>query len=236
MKSLTSFYGPEDSINEIFIRARSTAPCYLVFEDLDSIVSDQVRSYFLNAVDGIQRNDGILMVGSTNHLDRLDPGIAKRPSRFDRKYLFPNPNKEERTKYMEYWQGKLKDNSDLEFPDKMCSAVAEITKDFSFAYLQEAMIATLLIIARDKDSFSERVCLECLEAHDKPQTGSWCDRETKRSYKGLYSWVCSVRQVDEEDPDLDNYILWRELKKQIRILREEMDSERSSARKYPLYE
>ena len=56
----------------------------------------------LNAVDGISKNDGILMVGSTNHLDRLDPGIAKRPSRFDRKYLFPNPNTEEREKYMKY--------------------------------------------------------------------------------------------------------------------------------------
>lgn len=57
----------------------------MVFEDLDSVVSDDVRSYFLNAVDGIAKNDGIFMVGSTNHLDRLDPGIAKRPSRFDRK-------------------------------------------------------------------------------------------------------------------------------------------------------
>lgn len=54
-------------------------------EDLDSVVSDDVRSYFLNAVDGIAKNDGIFMIGSTNHLDRLDPGIAKRPSRFDRK-------------------------------------------------------------------------------------------------------------------------------------------------------
>ena len=100
MKTLTSFFGPEDSINRIFALARSQAPCYLVFEDLDSIVSDEVRSFFLvsssiykldwvenapamltcsqNAVDGIQKNDGILMVGSTNHLDRLDPGIAKR--------------------------------------------------------------------------------------------------------------------------------------------------------------
>jgi len=65
VKSLASFAGPEYSINQIFGLARRTAPCYLVFEDLDSIVSDSVRSYFLNAVDGIQQNDGILMVGST---------------------------------------------------------------------------------------------------------------------------------------------------------------------------
>lgn len=47
VKTLTSFFGPEDSINRIFNLARRQAPCYLVFEDLDSIVSDDVRSFFL---------------------------------------------------------------------------------------------------------------------------------------------------------------------------------------------
>ena len=117
-----------------------------------------MRSYFLNAVDGIEKNDGILMVGSTNHLDRLDPGLAKRPSRFDRKYLFPNPNAEEREKYMVYWQTKLSDNHDLEFPDKLCPAVAKITNGFSFAYLQEAMVASLLAIARTRTG-SARGCV-----------------------------------------------------------------------------
>jgi transitional endoplasmic reticulum ATPase len=39
-------------------------------------VTDQVRSYFLNEIDGLKSNDGIFIVGSTNHLERLDPGIA----------------------------------------------------------------------------------------------------------------------------------------------------------------
>ena len=68
VRTLASFGGPEFSINQIFELARRTAPCLLVFEDLDSIVTDQVRSYFLNAVDGIQKNDGILMVSQPFHL------------------------------------------------------------------------------------------------------------------------------------------------------------------------
>ncbi|KAF7189765.1 putative ATPase YjoB [Pseudocercospora fuligena] len=230
VKSLASFAGPEYSINQIFGLARRTAPCLLIFEDLDSIVTDAVRSYFLNAVDGIAKNDGILMIGSTNHLDRLDPGLAKRPSRFDRKYLFDNPNEKERGMYMQYWQKKLADNKDLDFPDKLCPAVAKITKDFSFAYLQEAMVAALLAIARDQDSFSERTCLECLEAHERPSTGSSCDRESARPFRGLYDFVWDTRRIDEEDPDLDNYILWREIKKQVRILREELGDEKGSKR------
>lgn len=198
-----------------------------VFEDLDSVVSDEVRSYFLNAVDGIAKNDGIFMVGSTNHLDRLDPGIAKRPSRFDRKYLFPNPNEEERTAYMKYWQGKLASNSDLEFPDKLAPAAAKITHGFSFAYCQEAMIASLLAIARAEkgDGYVERVCLECMEEHGRPTSGLSCEGEGKRVFRGLYDWISLVRSMDEGDRDLDDYVLWRELKKQVRLLREEMGDE-----------
>lgn len=70
--------GPEYAIKTIFSKARQFAPCYLVFEDLDSLVSDSVRSYFLNEVDGLKENDGIFMIGSTNHLERLDPGISVR--------------------------------------------------------------------------------------------------------------------------------------------------------------
>ena len=123
--------------------------------------------------------------------------------------------------YMKYWQGKLDDNKDIEFPDKLCPAVAKITNGFSFAYLQEAMVGSLLALAREKDGFAERLCLECMEAHEKAGSGS-CDREGKRVFKGLYDWVWAVRRVDEDDPDLDNNVLWREIKKQVRILREEL--------------
>lgn len=60
----------------IFAKARQYAPCYLIFEDLDSLVTDGVRSYFLNEIDGLKSNDGIFIVGSTNHLERLDPGLS----------------------------------------------------------------------------------------------------------------------------------------------------------------
>lgn len=62
VRSLSSFAGPEYSINEIFSQARQESPCLLVFEDLDSMITDGVRSYFLNEVDGIRKNDGILIV------------------------------------------------------------------------------------------------------------------------------------------------------------------------------
>lgn len=86
------------------------------------------------------------MIGSTNHLERLDPGIAKRPSRFDRKYAFDDPNRDERVQYAEYWRNKLKGNKKVDFPEEMSARIADITDGFSFAYLKEAFVAALLVI------------------------------------------------------------------------------------------
>ena len=223
VRTLTSFGGPEYSLAQIFGKAREQAPCYLVFEDLDSIVSDHVRSYFLNEVDGLKSNDGILMVGSTNHLDRLDPGIAKRPSRFDRKYYFPNPDYDQRMQYAKFWQGKLKDNKDLDFPDELCGKIAEITPKFSFAYMQEAFVASLLAIAarggksvEDADRDAKRWAGP--QDPMKSTTGTLHTNFARRlPFGDIYD------PVSEPDSDLDKLELWQEMKKQVKILREEME-------------
>jgi SpoVK/Ycf46/Vps4 family AAA+-type ATPase len=67
VKTFEGMCGSQPSIRSIFNKARLTAPCLLVFEDIDSLVSDHNRSYFLNEVDGIEANDGILIVATTNH-------------------------------------------------------------------------------------------------------------------------------------------------------------------------
>lgn len=56
-------------IQAVFEMARAEAPCLLVFEDIDTIVTEGTRSYFFNQVDGLERNDGILMIATTNHCE-----------------------------------------------------------------------------------------------------------------------------------------------------------------------
>ena len=45
--------GPEQGVESIFRHARAHAPCILVIEDLDSLVTPEVRSFFLNELDGL---------------------------------------------------------------------------------------------------------------------------------------------------------------------------------------
>ena len=155
VKSTASQYGPTYAIRDIFKKARKMTPCLLVFEDLDSLITEDLRSYFLNEVDGSESNDGIMMIGSTNYLEKLDAGITKRPSHFDRKYHFDLAAAPERTQYCEYWRGRLADKA-IDFPPRMCSAIAGITDDFSFAYVQEAFISSLLVVANEQSEAGKR--------------------------------------------------------------------------------
>jgi len=85
VQRLTGFAGEEYAITQVFAKARAESPCVLILEDLDSLINDANRSFFLNQLDGLENNDGLLVIGSTNNFERLDPVITKRPSRFDRK-------------------------------------------------------------------------------------------------------------------------------------------------------
>ncbi|KAE9410154.1 P-loop containing nucleoside triphosphate hydrolase protein [Gymnopus androsaceus JB14] len=159
VKSFQSFGGDEYSMRLVFNKARQLAPCVLFLEDLDSLITDRNRSFFLNELDGLEGNDGILLLATTNHFDRLDPGLSTRPSRFDRKFLFDDPDREERALYVVYWQKKLKNNKSIDFPDTLVDEVAGETEAFSFAYLKEAFVSSLVILAgmdddeEDKPSF-----------------------------------------------------------------------------------
>jgi hypothetical protein len=129
-------------IRAIFEKARELAPCLLVLEDLDSLITPNNRSYFLNELDGFAGNEGVLTLATTNHPERLDPAILDRPSRFDRKYPFPLPEREERRAYVANWNGTLRPA--LRLSPEGIDRIADVTEDFSFAYLKELFLSALM--------------------------------------------------------------------------------------------
>ena len=85
VKSFRSWKGEEGAMTDVFEKARQTAPCVVILEDLDSLINSSNRSFFLNQLDGLESNDGMLIIGTTNHLSKIDSSLTNRPSRFDRK-------------------------------------------------------------------------------------------------------------------------------------------------------
>lgn len=143
VKSLKSRFQNEDrSLREIFEKARQSAPCILVLEDVDALIDDENRSFFLNELDGFRKNEGILVIATTNHPGKLDPAIVDRPSRFDRKYHFELPALPERLAYMQWWNARQ--DQALRISDATIKTLGTGTEGFSFAYLKELVLSSTM--------------------------------------------------------------------------------------------
>lgn len=209
VKSLGGCNNAFFAIRQIFLKARQFAPCLLVLEDLDSLISDSVKSFFLNEVDGLEENDGLMIIGSTNHLERLDAGISKRPGRFDRKYHFALPAHPERTEYCNVWRSKLATNKNIDFPEKLSCAIADLTEGFSFAYLKEMFVTALLVIVAVQ--------------RNPPSNNNDLERSSGLSDSDEPNGVANASSAFE------NVLLWRVIRKQVRTLRAEVEGARKSA-------
>lgn len=159
VKSFRANCPDEYSIRVVFDQARNSAPCVLVLEDLDSLITPRNRSFFLNELDGFAGNTGILTLATSNHPERLDPAIIDRPSRFDRKYPFDLPEIEERRTYIDMWNQTLQ--PELCLLEDGIARIAEETDAFSFAYLKELFLsATMRWIGSSRPGAMDEVMAE----------------------------------------------------------------------------
>lgn len=132
----------EENMSEVFNRARMTAPCVLVLEDLDSMIDKDNRAFFLNELDGFHPNTGLVVLATTNHPEKLDSSILDRPSRFDRKYYFQLPADAERRAYIDKWNCELQ--PEMRVREESIARVVSETQDFSFAYLKELFVTSMV--------------------------------------------------------------------------------------------
>lgn len=225
VKSFNACQGLQYSVRTIFAHARNMAPCLLVFEDIDSLVTEKVRSYFLNEVDGLESNEGIMMIGSTNHLEKLDPAISKRPSRFDRKYHFKLPAETERAAYCEYWRGQLAKNPSIDFPSSLSPAIAKMTDGFSFAYLKELFITALLVIVGDHHQDNK---------HESLDNGNDTNLETEdNGTAGVNGYNGGQSDANGICDEVKSNLLIRIISDHVQTLKSEMDSTEQSHEKVP---
>ena len=157
----TQYQTDQALMRDVFRRARQVAPCLLVLEDLDNLITEENRSFFLNELDGFAHNRGILAVATTNHPERLDPALLHRPSRFDRKFTFALPDRALRRAYLEAWRQRLPDPQAVD--DQRLDGIARVTDDFTFAYLKELTLGATLRCVQDPERSLSEAMGEVLE-------------------------------------------------------------------------
>ncbi len=145
----------EQRLRDIFRKARQAAPCILFFDELDAFlpargmmgldaaVSERILAQFLVEMDGIEELKGVLVLGATNRVDRLDEAIL-RPGRFDEIVKFAPPDAMEREEILKIHlkQKPLSDEVDANY-------LAGLTEGWSGAELSAACNrAALLAVQR----------------------------------------------------------------------------------------
>ncbi len=102
----------EKAIRELFRKARQSAPSIVYFDELDALVPSrgnsqmagsnvysQVVNQILVEMDGLEERKGVVVIGSTNRPDIIDPALL-RPGRFDRLIYCKAPNAADRHKIL----------------------------------------------------------------------------------------------------------------------------------------
>jgi AAA+ superfamily predicted ATPase len=154
-----------------------TAPCIVVLEDLDAMINEENRAFFLNELDGFQINKGVVVLATTNHPEKLDSAILDRPSRFDRKYNFNLPGERERTAYLEHWNKQLQ--AEIRLTDAGTSLIVSRTEGFSFAYLKELVMSSMVQwISSDRARSMNEIGIEQAESLRNQMAGNVRGQQT----------------------------------------------------------
>ncbi|MBU9710590.1 AAA family ATPase [Bacillus tamaricis] len=159
-------YTSSYSIQEVFGTIAKMTPMVLVIEDIDSMPED-VRSVFLNMLDGATSKEGIFLIGTTNYPEKIDPALINRAGRFDRAYEIKIPTEEMRYKYL------LKKKIDDIISTSELADLAARTEEFSYAQLNEIYNAIALQWHYDGEVDLEQLCNELHLDNKKSKKQSW---------------------------------------------------------------
>ncbi len=130
----------ERAVRQVFVRARSSIPCVIFFDELDALVpkrddslsesSARVVNTLLTELDGLSNRQGIYVIAATNRPDIIDPAML-RPGRLETLLFVDLPEEAERVEILQ----TLCRNRSIPFNDAIAD-VARACEGFSGADLE----------------------------------------------------------------------------------------------------
>ncbi len=159
-------------VRDMFQQARKNAPCLIFIDEIDAVGRSRFsgiggghdeREQTLNALlvemDGLETQEGVIVIAATNRVDVLDPALL-RPGRFDRQIVIDLPDIVGRRKILDVHAKNIKLD-----PKADLDAIAKSTPGFSGADLANLINEAALLAARNNQNAATQADLE--EARDK---------------------------------------------------------------------
>jgi cell division protease FtsH len=170
-------------VRDMFEQARKHCPCLIFIDEIDAVGRSRFsgiggghdeREQTLNALlvemDGLETQEGVIILAATNRPDVLDPALL-RPGRFDRQIVLDLPDIKGRKKILEVHGKKIKMGKDVNL-----ETIAKGTPGFSGADLANLINEAALLAARnDRDA---AIMDDLEEARDKVRWGR--ERKSRR--------------------------------------------------------
>ena len=158
-----------NDIKSCFEMARKLSPTLLIIEDIDTAgaldrrASDHpLLGEFLQSMDGIVPNHGVITLATTNHSNKIDPAIADRPGRFDRIIEVGLPGKDQRFHIFHHLLKKLdlSRNVTLEVKEKLAKMTEGLTGAWIRAVVQDSLI---LALSKEKNKIGKEHLFDALK-------------------------------------------------------------------------
>ena len=159
-------------VRDMFEQARKVAPCLIFIDEIDAVGRSRFsgiggghdeREQTLNALlvemDGLETQEGVILLAATNRVDVLDPALL-RPGRFDRQIVIDLPDIRGRRQILDVHARTVKFE-----PDVNLDVIARSTPGFSGADLANLINEAALLAARENRKAANQHDLE--EARDK---------------------------------------------------------------------
>jgi len=126
-------------LDDVFVFAKMFDRIIVLFEDIDIYIGNRdqrdIVSAMLNKLDGLEVNNHLIVLCTTNNLEVLDKALKDRPGRFDRTLYFNPPNTLLKIEMLKgFCEGKKCDEVDFK------KVVEDIPKEYTGAYLKELYI------------------------------------------------------------------------------------------------
>ncbi|CAB9529521.1 metalloprotease FTSH [Seminavis robusta] len=115
----------ERAVRLVFERARSSSPCIVFFDELDSLcpkrgssgeggsgVSERVVNQLLTEMDGLESRRSVFVIAATNRPELIDPAMM-RPGRLDKLLYVPLPSVDDRVSILTALSAKVKFGPDV---------------------------------------------------------------------------------------------------------------------------
>jgi cell division protease FtsH len=105
---------------------------------------------FLQCMDGMVKNSGVITVATTNHASSIDPAIADRPGRFDRVIEVPLPNLSQRQRILRRKVAGIPQHASV--TKDVLRSIARRSEGLSGAWIIEIIqFAQVLALSRDDE-------------------------------------------------------------------------------------